>query len=1299
MPQPQTKAEIPLTGFGGLLSEVAATDVPEGASPQCNDNDFEIGSVLQRPGQVSVYTYGDESAGPNLGSVAANASAMGAQWLNPGNILLDDLGYTIVNSPGAGSAGLNVKGFGFDLPSTVGISGVTVTIDYKQVSTGELSVQLLKDGILVGETRSGIAQNGGPHTITLGGAGDLWGTTWTFAEINNAQFGAQLVSINGTTTSADSLKIKIFLTPSLENFLYVKSFAPPSGSVETLALDAQGIIWGEDVINAPGVLDSLFTGITPGNYCKSVTQFSREYMCFSDLTQGQDIPRQYDGTTNFDRISQVGPGAPPAVGASSSGFDIVASPNGITQLPLRQTGWDDVMWSAGPGNTSPGNIITVYYTLGTQFGGLGGDQNLKVGGAMYIAGLSGDMSDANGTYLLLSTGVATPPGGSHMRFYFTYQVATTKFVHPGGGSPDQSSATYRIALATLNLVTPAVNVSVGDQVVLAGVTNGDWDGTWTISNALNGAQLEITTTSLNGTTGVATYDFTLVSGTVPVAGQIVTVTGTNNGDGIFNVVNQTINSVGSGSFTILLSGATIPSAGETGQGIINGTKFQFDPGLTTLGTMTDPIFGNSGGGTLATGGNVGSGTRQCCVLFLTRNGCITPASPPVTFQTVGSANSLTVTNIPIGGPEVIARIIAFTGANGAFFFYIPTPVTVTDNGQQVTYTATQINDNTSSQATFTFTDAVLLSAISIDTQGSDYISGIELGSCAWNISYASRMFYGGEQNKVDNIINYSFDGGFLSNPGGATLPLGWTVDPVNGGNGQLLVSPVYGNSYYISNTTGSNAPQWGMIEQTAFQDYLGVAIIEPNTTYSVRVTARCPSGVSSGTLTVDLFSPGTGISYPFTVALASMASNMQIFTGTMLTTGFPTVPADLLLRVYAAGLPNGGDVEIDRFEVFPTLEPVLGTQVRGSYVIAPEQFDGDTSVIGLASSNEEPCVGAFSLYDILYFLKTNSLLSTQDSPNSEPSGWNVHEVSNKVGACGPLAYDYGEEWAVMANRNGLYLFDGGTPAKLSQEIQPTWDAINWIAAKTIWVRNDLVNKRILVGVPLPTPNQWMPNAPVNLNPTSPNVVLTMNYREINSPSALASQSPVHVSFSGKLVSFDISRKWSPWTIACPYADFVIRPDTSTQLLMCNGTASSKIYSLSALQLSDDGAIINSVYTTFGFIKPDQEQQVGPLTGAARKMYRKMQLVVRGSGVLSCTFLANVLECYMPRSVPGGIQLYIPNAAIFNPGQFDRERKIDISANRLFLKFETNAVGSTYQLSKVLMTLAIDPMSPTTGGTY
>ncbi len=84
-----------------------------------------------------------------------------------------------------------------------------------------------------------------------------------------------------------------------------------------------------------------------------------------------------------------------------------------------------------------------------------------------------------------------------------------------------------------------------------------------------------------------------------------------------------------------------------------------------------------------------------------------------------------------------------------------------------------------------------------------------------------------------------------------------------------------------------------------------------------------------------------------------------------------------------------------------------------------------------------------------------------------------------------MAWTLGEDWAVIAGRAGMYMFDGGEPVKISQEIQPLWDTINWAAGQTLWVRVDTRNKRILCGVPTGTA-------------TSPNLVLMLDYRSLSS---------------------------------------------------------------------------------------------------------------------------------------------------------------------------------------------------------
>ncbi len=74
----------------------------------------------------------------------------------------------------------------------------------------------------------------------------------------------------------------------------------------------------------------MLQGLGGNAYANSTTLFGREYLAFSDGRTGTDLPRQYDDT-NFDRVSQGGPGAGPAVVDENIVVAIAASPNGATQ--------------------------------------------------------------------------------------------------------------------------------------------------------------------------------------------------------------------------------------------------------------------------------------------------------------------------------------------------------------------------------------------------------------------------------------------------------------------------------------------------------------------------------------------------------------------------------------------------------------------------------------------------------------------------------------------------------------------------------------------------------------------------------------------------------------------------------------------------------------------------------------------------------------------------------------------------------------------------------------------------------
>lgn len=657
------------------------------------------------------------------------------------------------------------------------------------------------------------------------------------------------------------------------NLNYVKSFELTSGSLYTVALDAAGVLWSANESNLFSMLP--IGNVIAGSYMFSATQDDVEYMCFSNLLNGTDIPRQYNpqasnGSYTLDRISQVGPGAPPTFQATStvassqvtitawsasagivtftaansftagevitlSGFTVSTFFNGvvaevlgtgltgshfeiaftgtsggsnaglatpqygyglasITQPLAQNFNGQTILWSAGPGQTTAGTTITYYY------GSANGPPDSLLtnafnnGQTVYVYIKNAPFG--NGTVLVTSLGSGSPPSQSGTVNYFTaaatgsnYQISGNP---PNGGGND---GTYQMTVATMTSRLGIPNLLAGDEITIVGASPGGWDSVWGITNALNSGIYLITQTQM--TNGNATYSWTWAGTSTPLApitGQLVSVIQTLNGNGVFNVIDALIASVSggpsSGTFVINSlgsAGQNISAVSESGQAQTGGTQFQFDPGATTLGTTQSPIFGsatvNTGLIVIAGSNNaIGSGTRQAVCFFETRSGYKTACSAPITFTTDITATYLIASNVPVGPPNVIRRWIAFTSAGpngiaGPNFYTIDAPVTYTINNQVYRYGATYIDDNVTTSAKFSFTDAVLLAGEEIDVQGNNLFAEIELGSSTWNIAYAERMFYGLEQNKVLNFTNLSFDGGYIPNPSGVEAPLGWGLDP------------------------------------------------------------------------------------------------------------------------------------------------------------------------------------------------------------------------------------------------------------------------------------------------------------------------------------------------------------------------------------------------------------------------------------------------------------------------------------------------------------------------------------------
>src|SRR5271155_5716278 len=167
---------------------------------------------------------------------------------------------------------------------------------------------------------------------------------------------------------------------------YLKTYETLNATLRTMALDSNGVLYKE---TTPGTLASIATGLALNSYGASATLFGREYLAISDGQTGNDLPRQYDDT-NFDRVSQTGPGAGPTVVDENILVAISASPTGATQPAA-------VAIAASPsGAIENGFLVTITTTAAH---GLTAGQSVTVSGV----GVSG----YNGTFPVVAAPSST----------------------------------------------------------------------------------------------------------------------------------------------------------------------------------------------------------------------------------------------------------------------------------------------------------------------------------------------------------------------------------------------------------------------------------------------------------------------------------------------------------------------------------------------------------------------------------------------------------------------------------------------------------------------------------------------------------------------------------------------------------------------------------------------------------------------------------------------------------------------------------------------------------------------------
>ncbi len=162
-------------------------------------------------------------AGPQFPSTAVDASGVGTiAWSNASNATAEDgsLASATMTSANSTSHYLRAGTYGFSIPGGATVDGIIVQVKKKASTSNDVCkdyrVDLTKTGLEIGANKAQPGYwNDTLQWYTYGGPTDLWGSTWSAADINNTGFGASIsVTDEGysppNTCNIDAVKITVY---------------------------------------------------------------------------------------------------------------------------------------------------------------------------------------------------------------------------------------------------------------------------------------------------------------------------------------------------------------------------------------------------------------------------------------------------------------------------------------------------------------------------------------------------------------------------------------------------------------------------------------------------------------------------------------------------------------------------------------------------------------------------------------------------------------------------------------------------------------------------------------------------------------------------------------------------------------------------------------------------------------------------------------------------------------------------------------------------------------------------------
>lgn len=284
-----------VTNWGISISSQSDATGPNGPSSGVDVAAPGSASVWANPGNITANdgsfatTTVPTSGGPASQGPFGCTSVFAGGWTNPSNIEVQDGNYaTHFITSGANTGDIQGTAFGFTIPTGATITGIQASIVHFDIGgTGFLNdhdVTLLKAGSPVGNNKAQVGWSGlAPETFTYGSSSDLWGTTWTPADINNTGFGIQ-ISVNNSGVGSDTAGIDyVSLTVSytapagttVSDYVQGSQFGfsiPATTTITGIEVDVKGLqtqipsaTIGVQMLKAGTLIGSVKSGILPSS--------------------------------------------------------------------------------------------------------------------------------------------------------------------------------------------------------------------------------------------------------------------------------------------------------------------------------------------------------------------------------------------------------------------------------------------------------------------------------------------------------------------------------------------------------------------------------------------------------------------------------------------------------------------------------------------------------------------------------------------------------------------------------------------------------------------------------------------------------------------------------------------------------------------------------------------------------------------------------------------------------------------------------------------------------------------------